>query len=887
MSRNLIPHPFLVARLGGVPTGRTVFASGLAGRRLRELRELREALARDKLPICDALAAHVPALFERDADAARALIRIRRDLFNQRSPSSALVERVLPHLSPECADAVGSMTSSLRALSDLAAAVVEAHARELDAGYDAALRACREPNLIHALALTNPQVHAELLRMLSRQRVSAKDRAQLCTRLGRYVLRAGRKTSPLSSFGLVALGHWNAQGGGWSDDGRPLGFPATFERRRQPRFAALDHVCLELLSDLARIDDATPVALNPGLRRQDGQFLWFRIKNDDPPESRTRGTWVARNTSRAAFVELLRRAFDGWTSEGAPDLAWLRGTIRAAIGDDGRRVDALIASAWGHGLLQPALPAVLDPIAWARAVCDCLVRPLRDEVSAALEGFLSAVVSMDRFDPDYTAEIERRFAEVLSRAGLPIAAERYRPLVFEDCMLPALAFEASTSIVDRRAAEFVALLRIVPILSCDTPSARLRRSIGQRFRKRYGAGGICVDTLDFIEGCAEAFDASLARSVADGEAGLAIPAPDDGDDPRLPLRRRMFGRLARAAARVGDGEEIVLDATDLERYAHAAEAAGRMSDVSKMFFLQPVETEQGRWWAVNHIYPGATCTISRFIPDDAACAQAVRDYLRAISEAGRYVELGGVFGFNANLHAIASEEVVAIPPYPPATDGIRSLVTLRLRHRVERDDLMFEDETGAPVNVFHLGILTPLLMPRTYQIVRTLCFSADRVEDPGDDLAQVLRPDAHGLIRIPRVRLGDLVLVRRSFAVRKDTLPDPALDDFAFYERFNDWADRHALPRRLFGRRTSIASLHPEAEARLPDWRSLHGKNTKPMPLDRDCPLMVRIFQKNLAIGALDVVFAEALPDPSRTPFAVGGEPVVGEFGIELTLKAT
>lgn len=881
MSHILIPHPFVVARLGGISTAATSFASGRTSGQLRRLRALREAMARDKTSVCDALAARVPALYERNADAARALIQIRRDLFNQRSPARALLDRATPHLPAECVQAIETMASSLRTLSDLASAAASTHADELEAAYGAALAACRAPNLVHAVALTNPPVHAELLGMLSGRRISRKERAQLCTRLGRYVLRAGQKTSPLSSFGLVALGRWNSQGEGWSGDGAALALDGPVERRRQPRFAALDHVFLELLGDIARLDDATPVALNTSLRRRDGGSLWFRIKNDDPPESRTRGTWVARNTSSAAFVELLRRAFDGWNSEGAPDLKWLRDTLRAAIGDDAR-ADALLANAWRHGLVQPALSVVADPVAWARAVCACLAPPLRDAVSPALDAFLAAIASTDRFDHGYTAEIERRFADILSGAGIPIPAERFRPLAFEDCMLPAPAFELSRSFLDRHATEFVALLRIMPILTSDTPVARFRALIGRRFRERYGIGGLCRDVDDFIEGCADAFDAQLAGSLAGNDAAPASPIADDGNDALISLRRKMFAQLARLA---GAGDEIALDAAHLERYAERARAAGRRDDASKMFFLQPVETAQGMQLAVNHIYPGATCTVSRFIPGDPEFTHALRGYLRDISDEGRYVELAGVFGFNANLHAAVSEDVVAIPPYPPATRGLRPLSTLRLRHRVERDDLVFEDEEGRTVNVFYLGILTPLLMPRTYQVVRTLCFSSDRVEDLGDQVAHVLEPDAHGIVRVPRVRLGGLVLVRRSLALRKCDLPDPGLDDFEFFERFNDWADRHDLPRMVFGRRTTIPSLHPDADARLPDWRSLQGKDTKPMPLDRECPLAVRIFQKNLAIGALDVMFVEALPDPLRTAFAFDGQPVVGEFGIELTLR--
>ena len=92
-------------------------------------------------------------------------------------------------------------------------------------------------------------------------------------------------------------------------------------------------------------------------------------------------------------------------------------------------------------------------------------------------------------------------------------------------------------------------------------------------------------------------------------------------------------------------------------------------------------------------------------------------------------------------------------------------------------------------------------------------------------------------------------------------------------------------PRWLFSRRAVIATLHRGTGLQPSDWRSLPGKEAKPMPLDRDCPLAVRILQKNLAASELDVLFAEALPQAAQTCFTREGQAVVGELGIELTLK--
>ncbi len=882
MNHILVPHPFVVARLGGVPIAGTSFASGHAIGQIRALRSLREALSTRKAIVCDALAAEVSTLYGRDPAIARALIQLKRDLFNERLPAQALAERVRPHLPRECDAAVGTLMDSLRAISSLEANCATTHAGELEQAYDAALGLFSQHTLIHALALTNPPVHARLLQLLSGRHFPKKQRAQICTNLGRYILRSGLKTSPLSSFGLVALGCWDDAAPEAFAGGDSFALTTTVERKLQPRFAALDHVFFELLSDIERIDDGTPVILNTSVRAEDGHYAWSRIKNDEPPESRTRGTRVARNSSRAALVKLLWKIFDAPGPRYAMALYRLKEALLPAVGGDAARADELLATAWKHGLIQPDLASGSDSVEWAGMACACLKPPLRDAMSSALQQFMAAIAS-DRFDHGFTAKVEAHFQTILSIAGISTAVARFRPIVFEDCSLPVPAFGLPRTFLDRCEPELIALLRIIPILTGNAPLSRFRRVICRRFRERYGSGGVCLDARDFIETCADTFDALFGGNGQDaGDAGPPRRRPEDTDRALARLRRKMFMRLAGLAK---TGREIVLEAAHLDRYSQRVKTEGPRPDVSKMIFMQPVATPQGPWWAINHIYPGASCMFSRFIPDDKVAKDKVRDYLRDISEDGAFVELGGIFGFNANLHPILSDEVVDIPPFVSSSAKARSLDALRLRHRADRDDLVFEDERGQVVNVFYPGILTPLLMPRSHQVVRTLCFSSDRVEDLCDQFAHFLAPDADGAIRIPRVRLGDIVLVRRSLAIRKADLPDPALDEFVFFEKFATWADSNDLPRWMFSRRTAIPALHRGAGMQSPDWRSLPGKDAKPMPLDTACPMTVRIFQKNLAVGDLDVVFAEALPDPTQTCFEQGGHAVVGELGIELTLK--
>jgi Lantibiotic dehydratase, N terminus len=874
----------VVLRLGGIPLDATAFAAGRVSRRLRAERALRAAIDVDKASVCDLLAAEVPQLYGRDAAAARALIQVKRDLFNARLPAASAWARAQPQLPPSCAAAVEALCAALRELQELAAGNGAEHAAELETAYAEVLRAYGQPNLLHALALTNPAVHARLLQLGEGKHFPRKEYVQLCTSLGRYALRAAQKTSPLSSFGLVALGHWTDAAAAWPDDGPPLAPAGTVTHRLQPRFAALDYVFLELLADIRRIDGAAPVALNTSLRLDNGEYVWARIKNDDVPESRTRATWVAKNRSRAALAKLLSRIHDGRAPGDALTLDALREALLPAVGGDAARAGELLATAWDHALIQPALPACADPVEWAHAACACLRPALRAAVSAALAQFVAAIATHDRFDPGFTAAVEQHFEALLASAGLSVPVARFRPLVFEDCTLPAPAFGLSRGLLQAHERELVALLRCVPLLTSNTPLTQFRRLVVRRFRERFGADGLCTSVRDFVEACADEFDTLFAPAGGgdDKAAAFAELRSEPRSQELARLRRELLTDLA---ARARQGGDIVLSAAELDDYSTKAKGENPAPDASKMFFVQPVVAPEGPLLAVNHIYPGASCTFSRFLPHDAASMDKVRGYLQQISEQGRFVELGGIFGFNANLHAILADEVLSIPPFAPLKGPGISLDDLRLRHRAERDDLVFEDAQGQAVNIFFLGILTPLLMPRTYQVVRTLCFSSERVEDLGDQLAHFLAPDADGTLRIPRLRLGGLVLARRSLAVRKPELPDPALDEFAFFAAFTEWADRQDLPRWIFSKRTVMAALHRGADLQLPDWRSLPGKDAKPMPLDRECPLSVRIFQKNLAVSAPDVLFTEALPAPAQTCFSREGQAVAGELGIELTLK--
>jgi hypothetical protein len=87
--------------------------------------------------------------------------------------------------------------------------------------------------------------------------------------------------------------------------------------------------------------------------------------------------------------------------------------------------------------------------------------------------------------------------------------------------------------------------------------------------------------------------------------------------------------------------------------------------------------------------------------------------------------------------------------------------------------------------------------------------------------------------------------------------------------------------RHVFVRKYAVKdAVSAESEV----WGRPPGKSGKPMPIDFDCPVAVLAFQKDLARTSDHIVFTEALPGRVQYVAVREEEPVVSEFGVEVTM---
>jgi len=877
--RRLVRHPLALVRVGGIAVPPS-FSTGETAGLLAWVDALAAQINHETPPLCEALAASLPALHAADRRSARDLLDVKRALFNGRPPKAAAVAALAPLLAERSRAALLRLAALHRVLADATGSIADVHARETETAFTHAVGELARPALHDSIALTNPQLFERLVALRDgTRRISAKDRALLATALARYSWRASRKTSPLASFGRVAVAPWRR------DAARDAAAPGTIALSGHrspvvPRLAVMDSVAAALLRSFDDLAADAPLILNPALTvEEDGSFRWPALVDDELPAARTRRTRTTERRSTAPAVELLARLFA--TTDRALTVAQVAGALDRIVEGDGERVAALLRHAWSHQVLM------LDerggaPLSRLDGVVAALAPARRSLVEPALARWKA---TLERPSDGLTvSEAEAALAALLVVAGIDAPAAAFHPLAFADAVTDAPADGIDPAVAAPWIDGCAALLAAMPVLTCESPLSRVRRTLVSAFRARFGDDGACTDVPGFFE----AIIAGHPRLFATGAAGSASRAPnsaaavdDAGVDAVRAQRRSLFRALAALAAA---GEPVALTPDAFGALVGPVPAALARRRASHMFFVQPVPSA-GTLAVLNQVYPGHGSMLTRFLPNEERWVAPMRDYLAEIVD-DEAVEIAGVFGFNANLHPRMTARTVHVPPFTAADAGDRAALSLRdltLRYAADTDDLCFADAAGGWINPCYLGILTPMLLPPLVQLTRAVGLAGDSMQAFWLQLADAATGEADGSLTLPRISIGGLVVVRRLIAVRADRLPDPHDVDAAFFVAFNRWADARQLPRSLFYQRQRLRALRRDDDG--PSRREMNWvRLAKPLPLDRHCTIAVRALQRSLAASDLDLVLAEALPDAGDTVFSHDGTPVTGELGVELSL---
>jgi hypothetical protein len=818
----------------------------------------------------------------------RDLIQLRRDVHNLRRPSApeatlALVARAAPGSE---AGVVQWLTQHDH-LVDLLARGGDVLGPELARTRHSLHELVADPRMRSGLLLASPDLEARVHEYLATASARPTKRARKVERSAvRYVYRAAAKPSPFSTFTGVVPGRF-VDGG--ADDTQDV--PAVWSSRVRVSVVALSRLADAVLADPARRADL-PVVPASGWGRDAERVRYVR-------RSLRGGDTAATVTLDAARDQLffLRRSdiledlLETVSQEPAPlgreVAAWLADRLDAAPEDCEHYLAALLEL----GLLQvPTLATDVHTADPLQAFCTALIeldRPWADKLVGDLDAAARCLDAYDRADPalrrTLLGELRRMLGAAMEQLGAP-AELLPSTLVYEDVQVgdEPLRLDAEHW-RSRVEGPLRSLERVLPAFD---QTLRHRQTLHAFFLARFGPGGRCEDLVslvhDFHEDIYDEYQSYSARTPRTDDDGGLVGDPNwlaSETIEALDSARRLFADgLGRLVAARPEAAEVAVDEDLLDTVADALGAAGPRFTATTHFLQQA-----GELVVHNSAYGGLAFPFSRFTHwYDDELGRRLRVRAREITPRGAVLAevTGGAATTNLNLHTRLTDHQIVCPGEAavPADEHCIPLADLVLEHDIATDRLVLRSTTmGREVVPVYLGYLVPQALPAMSRTLLLLSPSATYWLDPW--VGAPAAPVRDGVAHRPRVRLGSLVLRRRSWTVPAADLlgvgsgpaGTPAGADRDAHEllAWQRWRRRHGLPQRVF------------ATVRQPRGAAALGPRPKPQLLDFGSPLLIWAFRDGLTEPDASVELTEMLPatDQLHVRSADGGH--VAELAVE------
>ncbi|MFF2011603.1 lantibiotic dehydratase [Streptomyces sp. NPDC058195] len=822
----------------------------------------------------------------------RALLALRRDIFNNRLPRPAATDRAL-HLmrglgtaeGAKAGDALTAWLGGRHRLEEQRAAGAALLAGETVRAR-AHLRALAgEERLRRALLLASPALDAQLDTYI-RSGAAAPDKKQrkIERSLLSYLYRTACKTSPFSTFTGVALGTFTD--GGRGEDLRAR-VEDTWDGRLRLNVAAIGRLTEAVVADPVRRADL-PVAPASGWGRDDDRVRYVRRWVTQGEED-TAVTFDAVKDRlfflrRSGTLERLLGLFEERGTLRYGELAdWLATDRGAEPEECAHYLQALL----DIGMVQvPCLRTEVhdtDPLRALQDSLRLLGRPWADQLAGRLADPASGI---DRFADAGPAERRALLGELrttlrtLQEEELGAQARIPQTLLYED-VAAGRHTELSAAAWERlAAAPLGAVERVLPAFDLTLPQ---RVTFQGFFLARYGQGGRCDDLLKLVHDFHEdffdqymSFTAKRTTFDADGdyvpeENWLGLPQLKALDTARQTFVERM--RALWAAWETGpDGvTEIQVDGELLAEVAAGLDTL-RAGFTPLAHHVQIADRPGDPLVVLNRSYGGVSFPFSRFTHlFDGLDEQLLAATADLLPEGAVLAEVtGGPVTSNLNLHGRLTGYEIVCPGERgtlPEENRIH-LDDLHLVHDRDADRLVLRSaRLGKEVVPVYLGYLVPLALP---ELPRTLLLLSPTSMSPLNVWGGVPEGvSAGGVTTRPRVRHGSVVLARRSWSAPAAVLPlrGPGSPDDAWFLGWQAFRRAHGLPDRVF--------------ATVSDSGARGATGAKPSYLDFDSTLSLGAFEALIKTAEARVVFREMLPDEDGLHTVSGRGHHVAELAVE------
>lgn len=875
-------HPHYVLRVAGESTTKlsslSTGKSDAAWKRLVEMRELASSMSG---AVCDQVGQIVSLIL--DVADRRRVLDLRRAMHNGRAAKASGLEAVRQYadaaLCARIMELDGIHVNYAAGLGDFLR-VVE---REMADGAQSMRLLLDSPNLQLALSYNN---HTLLVRLKNHYRehaprVDSKSARNLEDSLLQFFCRASTKTSPLSSLTLMRVGHW--QGAGRVQFSR---LSNRVERRIEAKAALMRHIFKGWMQDFQVASKAFPLALNPTIAESDGRLQLQVVAAGRDFIGRIWGTGVDISSFDAnPMLACVRRALGD-----APGATLKAEELVGRICVLAPKLPLPAVQAYvqklyeiGYLVAQTGLLEQVDVLAWAEQVLATLDADTSSRLRAAVGRFRANLDVMKGDDLDRriaaSADVDPSVFELATAAGAHIGGYLYRTPYYENCYYTGPDQDLSRDLIDAHKKEFDLIQQINRIMDANH---LVHTSLCDYFVSRFGEQGVCNDVQRFIE----QFDTAYAPLVSEGKLDAEGVAKDSPRTLALLRARRAFEDYIKQQFRQGrDGQ---LDPDALQGIVAMLPHGMRARNVSYSYLVQPFINGAVKGLVLNQVYGGRSGILSRFceVLDDQSMAQ-VRAYLQKGAEPARNVELGGVFGFNANRHPALSDTELVIPPFGPSYEHTAkvALSDLKLVYVPNEHRLEFRDRDDKPVDIWYHGLLAPVMLPAVQRTI-SLAFSEGPCFLTASASASAMKASASDVLYSPRLMLGNVVIARKSWTLAYSTCPDPTLPLAQFYLAIREWQNVHGLPERFFIRALLGGSAEKGQISHYSAMKEINFKDVKPFYVDLRNPRFVRLLQNMLKRHDLALSITELLPDFDQAWASVDGEKHVSELHFELTSNA-
>ena len=388
---------------------------------------------------------------------------------------------------------------------------------------------------------------------------------------------------------------------------------------------------------------------------------------------------------------------------------------------------------------------------------------------ALVESYADATVDERRL---LLREISVESDELLKRLGVE-DPESLRTVLYEDTSLAPGSVRGSLERWEKCVgADLNAIARFLPVFDSLEPHRLMVRGF---FDARYKAAGRCDDLVKFMHDFHQDVYDQYLRYTANRRPFIDNEYQDQENwfkmDDVVALddaRRELIAAMKERYEAQSDDSEMVLDDEFIDRIVARLPKASQ--DIEpRAYFVQVGMIDGVERLVLNRTYSGMSLLFSRFhhcfSEEHRGClADRLRTHLEEVTPPDAVLAeiTGGFDTTNLNLHEVVTPYEIVCPgevSFRPESEQI-PVSDLSVVLDEENDRLILRsNRLGVEVIPVYLGFLMPMTLPETQRLLLT--FSRSRIASL-DLWSGTDRPlgDAE-LGGHPRVRFGDVVLVRR------------------------------------------------------------------------------------------------------------------------------